>query len=64
MGGPGSGQLVAGGIQRQQRKVQHRIDVRWLKKQGLLKPGNMGLISWSRGVKKQALLVSEWKQTI
>jgi hypothetical protein len=27
---------------------QHRIDIRWLKKQGYLRPGNFGLLSWSR----------------
>ena len=26
---------------------QHRVDIRWLKKQGYLRPGNVGLISWS-----------------
>ena len=28
---------------------QHRIDIRWLKKQGYLRPGNLGSLSWSRG---------------
>jgi len=26
---------------------QHRIDIRWLKKQGYLRPGNVGLLAWS-----------------
>ena len=28
---------------------QHRIDIRWLKKQGYLRPGTMGSLSWSCG---------------
>lgn len=46
MGGYGSGNWY-----RQDSKSttesQYRIDIRWLKKQGYLRPGNFGFLSWS-----------------
>ena len=48
MGGSGSGSWY-----RWDSKIttesQHRIDIRWLKKRGYLRPMNFGSLSWSRG---------------
>ena len=48
MGGYGSGR---GGIWggKTTTESQHRIDIRWLKKEGYLRPGYSGSLSWSCG---------------
>ena len=49
MGGRGSGRRnYGGGDGKTTTESQHRIDIRWLKKQGYLRPGVAGLLSWSR----------------
>lgn len=48
MGGPGSGNWYRWDS-KTTTESQHRIDFRWLKKQGYLRLGTMGSISWSRG---------------
>jgi hypothetical protein len=48
MGGYGSGRWFSYGG-KTTTENQHRIDIRWLKKQGNLHPGNRGSISWSQG---------------
>lgn len=48
MGGYGSGRWYSWGG-KTTTESQHRIDIRWLKKQGYLRPGNVGSLSWSRG---------------
>jgi hypothetical protein len=47
MGGYGSGGWSRWGS-KSTTESQHRIDIRWLKKQGYLQPGKFGLLSWSR----------------
>ncbi len=47
MGGSGSGSWYRWDS-KQTTENQHRIDIRWLKKQGYLPPGNFGLLSWSQ----------------
>ncbi|MEA1946461.1 MAG: hypothetical protein U9N83_04055 [Thermodesulfobacteriota bacterium] len=47
MGGYGSGSWYRWDA-KSTTESQHRIDARWLKKQGYLRPGNFGLLSWSR----------------
>ena len=51
MGGPGSGNWWRWNSKRT-TESQRRIDIRWLKKMGFLRPGNMGSISWTRGNEK------------
>jgi hypothetical protein len=46
MGGYGSGHWF-GSESKTTTESQHRIDIRWLKKQGLLRPGSVGSLSWS-----------------
>lgn len=46
MGGSGSGSWFRWDS-KTTTESQHRIDIRWLKKQGYLRPGNAGLLSWS-----------------
>ena len=48
MGGYGSGSWYRWDS-KSTTESQHRIDIRWLKKQGYLRPGNFRLLSWSRG---------------
>jgi hypothetical protein len=48
MGGYGSGRWYSWGG-KTTTESQHRIDIRWLKKQGYVRPGNIGSLSWSRG---------------
>ena len=48
MGGPGSGNWYRWDS-KTTTESQHRIDIRWLKKQGYLRPGSIGSLSWSRG---------------
>ena len=48
MGGSGSGNWYRWDS-KTTTESQHRIDIRWLKKQGYLRPGTMGSLSWSRG---------------
>jgi len=48
MGGSGSGNYLRWDS-KSTTESQHRIDIRWLKKQGYLRPGASGLLSWSRG---------------
>jgi len=47
MGGYGSGSWSRWNS-KSTTESQHRIDIRWLKKQGYLQPGNFGSLSWSR----------------
>ncbi|MBU4186121.1 MAG: hypothetical protein KKI12_02950 [Proteobacteria bacterium] len=47
MGGRGSGNWCRDS--KSTTGSQHRIDMRWLKKQGYLRPGALGSLSWSRG---------------
>jgi len=46
MGGSGSGSWYRWDS-KTTTESQHRIDIRWLKKQGYLRPGNARLLSWS-----------------
>ena len=48
MGGLGSGSWYRWDS-KTTTESQHRIDIRWLKKKGFLRPGNMGSLAWSRG---------------
>jgi hypothetical protein len=48
MGGSGSGNWYRWDS-KTTTESQHRIDIRWLKKQGYLRPGNVGSLSWSWG---------------
>jgi len=48
MGGYGSGRRYSWGG-KTTTESQHRIDIRWLKKQRYLRPGKEGSLSWSRG---------------
>jgi hypothetical protein len=48
MGGPGSGNWWRWNSKKT-TETQHRIDIRWLKKKGFLRPGIMESLSWSRG---------------
>ena len=48
MGGSGSGYWFRWGS-KATTESQHWIDIRWLKKQGRLRPGSAGSLSWSRG---------------
>ena len=48
MGGYGSGRWCSWGG-KATTESQHRIDIRWLKKHGYLRPGTVGYLSWSRG---------------
>ncbi len=45
MGGYGSGNRWDS---KTTTESQHWLDIRWLKKQGYLRPGNVGSLSWSR----------------
>lgn len=47
MGGRGSGNWCRDS--KTTTGSQHRIDIRWLKKQRYLRPGTFALLSWSRG---------------
>ena len=47
MGGRGSGNWYRDS--KSTTGSQHRIDMRWLKKQRYLRPGTAGSLSWSRG---------------
>ncbi len=49
MGGYGSGRRYGYNSSKTTTESQHRIDIRWLKKQCRLHPGITGSISWSRG---------------
>jgi len=46
MGGYGSGSWYRWNS-KSTTESQHRIDIRWLKKQGYLQPGHFGFLSWS-----------------
>ena len=48
MGGQGSGQCCRWDSKKT-TESQYRVDIRWLRKQGYLKSGTSGLISWSCG---------------
>lgn len=48
MGGSGSGDYLRWST-KSTTGSQHRVDIRWLKKQGYLRPGAFGSLSWSRG---------------
>jgi hypothetical protein len=48
MGGYGSGRLYSWGG-KTTTESQKLIDIRWLKKQGYLRPGDIGSLSWARG---------------
>ena len=47
MGGCGSGSWFRWD-KKDTTESQHRVDIRWLNKQGRLRPGTMGSFSWSR----------------
>lgn len=49
MGGYGSGRKYD---RKSTTESQHRIDIRWLKKQGYLRPGTTGTLSWTQGDKQ------------
>jgi hypothetical protein len=51
MGGSGSGSWWRWGT-RTTTDSQHRVDIRWLKKQNYLQPGNSGQLSWTSHGKK------------
>lgn len=48
MGGNGSGKIFRWDA-KSTTESQKRIDIRWLKKYGYLRAGNVGSLSWSRG---------------
>jgi hypothetical protein len=48
MGGFGSGRHNSWSA-KTTTESQHRVDIRWMKRQGYLRPGAVGLLSWSRG---------------
>ena len=48
MGGVGSGSWYRWDS-KTTTESQHRVDIRWLKKQGYLQVGKFGCLSWSRG---------------
>ena len=48
MGGSGSGYWYRWNS-KETTENQHRVDIRWLKKQGYLWPGNIGTVAWSCG---------------
>jgi len=48
MGGSGSGNRYRWDSN-STTESQRRIDIRWLKNQGYLRPGHIGFLSWSRG---------------
>ena len=50
MGGRGSGSWVRWDAKRT-TESQHRVDIRWLKKQGYLAEGKIGTLSWSNNGK-------------
>ncbi len=53
MGGHGSGRpLFSGRNGRDTTESQHRVDIRWLKQQGRLRPHAFGSLSWSSGGKE------------
>ncbi len=47
MGGSGSGNYLRWST-KSTTGSQHRVDIRWLKKQRYLRPGAFGLLTWSR----------------
>jgi len=51
MGGPGSGNHIRL-CTKTTTESQHRVDIRYLKKQGLLHAGSAGTLSWSRNGEK------------
>jgi len=51
MGGCGSGNYLRS-TSKSTTESQHRIDIRWMKQQGCLRPGNTGILSWSSRGKK------------
>jgi hypothetical protein len=51
MGGPGSGFYIRWST-KSTTESQHRVDIRYLKQQGLLRPGAAGTLSWSSRGKK------------
>ena len=51
MGGLGSGSWYRWDS-KTTTESQHRIDIRWLKKKGYIRPGATGSLSWSRGDEK------------
>jgi len=52
MGGYGSGRRGS----KNTTESQHRIDIRWLRKQGFLQPGATRSLSWSRGDKETGFI--------
>jgi hypothetical protein len=48
MGGLGSGGWFRYGSKKSTTDSQHQIDIRWMKKSNMLRPGTTGSLSWSR----------------
>ena len=48
MGGTGSGRWYRWDS-KATTESQHRVDIRWMRKQGYLRPGMAGSLSWSLG---------------
>jgi hypothetical protein len=55
MGGSGSGRYGWGGGKRT-TESQHRIDIRWMKRQGYLRAGTMGNLIWSNRGEQTGLI--------
>jgi len=51
MGGTGSGTWFRWDA-KQTTESQHRVDIRYMRQNGLLRPGRLGSLSWSRGGEK------------
>ena len=56
MGGSGSGNWYRWDAKRT-TESQHRIDIRWLKKQDSIRPDTMGSLSWSLGGKETSSIL-------
>jgi hypothetical protein len=56
MGGLGSGSCSRWNS-KTTTESQHRIDIRWLKKHGYLRPGNIGTLSWSQRGKETGSII-------
>ena len=56
MGGSGSGRRSSWGGGKTTTESQHRIDIRWMKRQGYLRAGTMGNLIWSNRGEQTGLI--------
>lgn len=61
MGGIGSGQGFRWSS-KATTESQHRVDIRWLKRRGYLRPGGTGSMTWSRGGEQTGSIGFRMKQ--